>query len=67
MEWLISPKFLWIAGAIFNCVWTGLNLRMENRIDRRFDELRQYIENHYVSLSTCQARHEELLRRIDAR
>lgn len=40
-------------GIVVNAVWTVVNLRSEARIGRKIDELKGYIDRHYVCKLDC--------------
>jgi hypothetical protein len=40
-------------GLVINAVWTVVNFRAEARIGRKIDDLKGYIDRHYVCKLDC--------------
>jgi hypothetical protein len=51
-------------GLIANLAWTVVNLRIENALIRKLDELKTHISQQYVCFKVCDERHEDILRRL---
>jgi hypothetical protein len=47
------PALLTALGLVVNAVWTVVNFRSEARIGRKIDELKGYIDRHYVCKLDC--------------
>ena len=52
-------------GLLANLVWTIINLRIEGRLERRFNDLKEYMEERYVCADLCEERFHAICRRLD--